>query len=177
MREGYKRIYDSYRPGPVMDFNHWPAYFSYHHPNSDSGQTHAQRYGGASWRSQFSSAAPLLVPGSERYTLDKVGAAGMAERGSVLVDCGAKDLSFHENHIPAHHNGYMGILAPDRESSNPDREFQAQIRRNASFLLDINTMSFVHEEFQERIKANVTSELEEYTHATVHVRAHSKASK
>ena len=109
MREGYKRIYDSYRPGPVMDFNHWPAFFSYHHPNSDSGQTHAQQYGGKDWRASFSSAAPLLVPGSEDYTLDKVGVKGMAERGSALIDCGAKVMRFDKDNFPTHFNGRMRL--------------------------------------------------------------------
>ena len=184
MREGYKRIYDSYRPGPVMDFNHWPAYFSYHHPNSDSGQTHAQQYGGASWRARFSSAAPLLVPGSENYTLDKVGAAGMAERGSKLIPCGAKDLTFDEDRIPAKHNGYMGILNPaedkyeeSQKQQFQEQQFQEQLRQRSSFILDINTMSFVHKDFHERIKENVMSELKEYKKATVHVMAMSKASK
>ena len=69
MRDAYKRIYDAYQPGPVMDFEHWPEFFSYHHANTDDGQTHSKAYGGKGWRAGFSSAAPPLVPGSERFTL------------------------------------------------------------------------------------------------------------
>ncbi len=92
MRDAYKRIYDAYQPGPVMDFRHWPEHFNFYHPNPDDGRPRAVAYGGQGWRSAFSSAGPPLVPGSERYTLDRVGAPGMAERGARLMACGAKML-------------------------------------------------------------------------------------
>jgi radical SAM superfamily enzyme YgiQ (UPF0313 family) len=132
MREGYKRIYDAYRPGPVMDFHHWPALFSYHHANSDSGQPHAQEYGGSNWRGIFSSAAPLLVPGSDKFTLAKVGAEGMAEKGSIEMDCGAKELSFDDKGIPMIHNGSVGSsYTPSFIKTDKHREaFQARIREN-----------------------------------------------
>jgi anaerobic magnesium-protoporphyrin IX monomethyl ester cyclase len=142
MREGYQRIYDSYRPGPVMDFNHWPAYFSYHHPNTDSGQEHAQRYGGQNWRGQFSSAAPLLVPGSENFTLTKVGARGIAERGSSMVDCGAKRTEYSEDNFPMRYNGYLKAPKCDIPDGKSMREL-------------------FHEQFRENVKA----ELEEYQKA------------
>ncbi|MEC7986115.1 MAG: hypothetical protein VX278_13205, partial [Myxococcota bacterium] len=146
MREGYKRIYDSYRPGPVVDFRHWPAFFSYHHPNSNSGQTHAQRYGGPDWRAQFSSAAPLLVPGSENYTLDQCGAEGMAERGSKDIDCGAKRMRYDDTNFPTQYNGFLRIRKP--QGPMADRDPRAV--------------------FNEQIRKNAHAELEEYKRATVH---------
>ena len=92
MRDAYKRIYDSYQPGPVMDFAHWPEFFSYHHANKDDGQVHSRDYGGKGWRAGFSSAAPPLVPGSERFTLELVGADGMASKGAKLMPSGAQVL-------------------------------------------------------------------------------------
>ena len=136
MREGYKRIYDSYCPGPVMEFNHWPAYFSYHHPNSENGQTHSSDYGGHHWRGRFSSAAPFLVPGSEEFTLDKVGAKGMAERGSVLMKSGAKLLQFEEGQsLPKTYNGEMGmpmnsLLSKVITTEERAAQFQNNIRQN-----------------------------------------------
>lgn len=93
LRTAYKRIYDSYQPGPVMDFKHFPEHFEYFHPNPDDGQVRSTSYAGEGWRRDFSSAAPPLVPGSERFTLDKVGAPGMAEVGASSVACGAKLMS------------------------------------------------------------------------------------
>ena len=90
MRDAYKRIYDAYQPGPVMDFEHYPTHFEYHHPNEDDGQTHCTDYAGEKWRAEHSSAAPPLVPGSDRFTLDKVGVPGAVEKGGALLDCGAK---------------------------------------------------------------------------------------
>lgn len=92
MRDAYQRIYDAYQPGPVMDFEHWPEFFSYHHANSNDGQSHAKSYGGKGWRAGFSSAAPPLVPGSERFTLAKVGAEGMASKGAKTIPSGAQVL-------------------------------------------------------------------------------------
>ncbi len=92
IRKTYERIYDSYQPGPVMNFKHFPEHFKYYHPNPNSGQPRSTVYSGPGWRSKFSSAGPYLVPGSDRFTLDKVGAPGMAEIGSTLIDCGAKKI-------------------------------------------------------------------------------------
>ena len=89
MRDAYKRIYDSYQPGPVVDFKHWPEHFGYFHPNSDDGQNHCVEYAGEKWRSEFSSAARPLVDGSDRFTLARVGAPGTAEVGAKEVACGA----------------------------------------------------------------------------------------
>ena len=117
-----------------MDFRHWPAMFSYHHPNTDSGQNHAQQYGGQNWRSVFSSAAPVLVQGSDQFTLAKVGVEGMAERGSILMDCGAKNLRFDQDGIPTveGHNGSVGkSYTPSFIKTEKHREaFNAQIRKN-----------------------------------------------
>jgi radical SAM superfamily enzyme YgiQ (UPF0313 family) len=56
MRQSYKRIYDSYCPGPVMDFQHFPEHFSYFDPNPDQG-----------WRRSFSSAGAPPAPGTEKF--------------------------------------------------------------------------------------------------------------
>lgn len=58
MRRAYKRIYDSYCPGPVMDFKHYPENFAYFDPDPTPGHE---------WRAAFSSAAAPLVPGTEVY--------------------------------------------------------------------------------------------------------------
>ncbi len=91
-RDAYKRIYDAYQPGPVMDFKHWPEHFSYFHPQPDDGQPRSTSYAGEGWRSKWSSGAAPLVPGSERFTLDKVGDPVVAQTGSSLMPCGAKLL-------------------------------------------------------------------------------------
>jgi len=83
LRKAYKRLYDSYQPGPVMDFNHYPEHFQYFHPNSDDGSTASVAYAGPSWRSEFSSAGPALYQGSDAFTLDKTGAPGMCETGAM----------------------------------------------------------------------------------------------
>lgn len=57
-RHAYKRIYDSYQPGPVMDFRHFPEHFSYFYPRPD-----------CDWRRRFSSASAPPVPGVERFKL------------------------------------------------------------------------------------------------------------
>jgi radical SAM superfamily enzyme YgiQ (UPF0313 family) len=78
-RRAYQRIYESYNPGPVLDFHHFPDAWDYYYPNSDPGNRHNAEYrdyrgvGGPDWRSKFSIAGPRLLPGSERYTLAKVG--------------------------------------------------------------------------------------------------------
>jgi radical SAM superfamily enzyme YgiQ (UPF0313 family) len=79
LRRSYKRIYDSYTPGPVMTFQHYPKNFKYFFPNEDDGSVKNADYrdymggGGLGWRSSHSSAAAPLLPGSENYTLAKTG--------------------------------------------------------------------------------------------------------
>jgi len=92
MRDAYKRIYDAYQPGPVMEFEHYPETFAYHHPNANDGQVHCTDYAGEGWRSSHSSATAQLIPGSERYTLKKVGVPGSVDKGASLMDCGASLL-------------------------------------------------------------------------------------
>ncbi len=82
LRKAYKRIYDSYQPGPVMDFKHYPENFLYFHPNENDGSTESVEYSGEGWRKEFSSAGAQLYQGSDRYTLDKVGAPGMKGTGA-----------------------------------------------------------------------------------------------
>ena len=91
-RDAYKRIYDCYQPGPVMKFDHFPEHFEYTHPNPDDGHPSCVDYSWEGWREDWSSGGAFLAPGSENYILDKVGAPGMAETGSKLMDCGAKKL-------------------------------------------------------------------------------------
>lgn len=91
-RDAYTRIYDSYAPGPVMDFNHFPEHFDYFYPQPDDGLERSTTYAGPGWRTQFSSAGPHLTPGSERFTLDKIAPPEVAATGSLLVPCGAKKL-------------------------------------------------------------------------------------
>ena len=92
LRAIHRRIYQCYQPGPVMDFNHFPEHFQYHHPIADDGSQRSVDYAGEGWRSRFSIAGAPLVAGSERYTLDKVGAPGMAEIGAAATTCGAKKM-------------------------------------------------------------------------------------
>ena len=92
LRRSYKRIYDAYQPGPVMDFKHYPEHFEYFHPNPDDGLARSTDYAGEGWRAKWSSGAAPLAPGSERFTLDKVGAPGMAEKGASTMTSGAKIL-------------------------------------------------------------------------------------
>ena len=79
LRECYKRLYDCYTPGPVMDFQHWPEHFTYHDPNPHEGNQRAVDYANEyncpdQWRGGFASASPYMIPGSERFTLKKIGA-------------------------------------------------------------------------------------------------------
>ncbi len=92
IREGYKRMYDAYEPGPVMDFNHFPENFQYFHPNPDDAKQSSIDYAGKGWRAEFSSAGPFLTPGSERFTLDKTGPDGAAAVGASLVECNAMKM-------------------------------------------------------------------------------------
>ena len=86
LRKCYKRLYDSYQPGPVVDFEHYPEHFQYFHPNSDDGSVASVAYAGSSWRSDFSSAGPPIYTGSEDFTLDSTGAPGMHETGAMHRD-------------------------------------------------------------------------------------------
>ena len=92
MRDAYKRIYDAYQPGPVMDFKHYPEHFQYHHGNADDGQSRCTDYAGEGWRSGWSSATAPLVPGSERFTLKRVGPAGSHEIGASTMVSGAQAM-------------------------------------------------------------------------------------
>lgn len=91
-RDAYKRIYDAYQPGPVMDFRHYPSHFEYFHANGDDASPRSVDYAGPNWRRDWSSAAAPLVPGSEQYTLERLAPSGVAREGSSLVQCGAKKL-------------------------------------------------------------------------------------
>ncbi|MFD3733686.1 B12-binding domain-containing radical SAM protein [Streptomyces sp. NPDC058632] len=91
-RDAYKRIYDAYQPGPVMEFRHFPEGFEYFHPQPDDGQARSTDYAGTKWRSEFSSAAGPLAPGSDRFTLDKCADPEVAAAGSSLMECGAKRM-------------------------------------------------------------------------------------
>lgn len=92
IRQAYKRMYDAYQPGPVMNFNHYPENFQYFYPNADDAKEVSVDYAGRGWRAEFSSAGPPLIPGSERFTLDKTGIAGAAASGAALMECNAKKL-------------------------------------------------------------------------------------
>ena len=92
-RDAYKRIYDSYQPGPVMDFRHFPEHFQYFHPQPDDGLERSTDYAGTGWRSEFSSAAGPLAPGSDRFTLDKCASPEVAAAGSSLMQCGAQKMT------------------------------------------------------------------------------------
>jgi anaerobic magnesium-protoporphyrin IX monomethyl ester cyclase len=92
MRTAYQRIYDAYCPGPVMDFDHYPDHFEFHHPNAEDGQDHCTDYAGKEWRAGHSSATAYLVPGSERFTLADAGVPGSVELGASLMPCGAAKL-------------------------------------------------------------------------------------
>lgn len=58
MRKAYRRLYDSYCPGPVMDFKHFPEHFAYFDPDDNPVR---------SWRANFSSAGGHPAPGWERF--------------------------------------------------------------------------------------------------------------
>lgn len=90
VRKAYKRIYDSYQPGPVMNFAHFPDHFSYTYPNMYDGKMHSVQYAGDGWRKDFSSAGPHLTPGSEKYTFQAMGLHDLAKTGASLVESGAK---------------------------------------------------------------------------------------
>lgn len=86
LRKCYKRLYDSYQPGPVMDFKHFPENFEYFHPNNDDGSISSTAYAGSGWRESFSSAGAPIYEGSESFTLDKTGAPGMQQTGALHRD-------------------------------------------------------------------------------------------
>jgi radical SAM superfamily enzyme YgiQ (UPF0313 family) len=91
MRTAYQRIYDSYTPGPVLDFRHYPETFQYFYPNENAGNSRNAEYrdyrgaGGEQWRATHSSAAPQLVPGSAQFTLAKVGFEKQAAFNTSVV--------------------------------------------------------------------------------------------
>jgi anaerobic magnesium-protoporphyrin IX monomethyl ester cyclase len=66
MRRAYKRLYDSYQPGPVMDFQHFPEHFAYYDPDGER-----------TWRAEFSSAGAVPDPGTERYRGTKPASEGV----------------------------------------------------------------------------------------------------
>ena len=76
-----------------MDFKHWPETFEYHHPNPNDATPRSTDYAGSGWRSDASSAAPLLYDGSERYILKEVGVDGMHEKGASTMVSGARRLA------------------------------------------------------------------------------------
>jgi radical SAM superfamily enzyme YgiQ (UPF0313 family) len=92
-REAYQRIYDSYQPGPVMDFEHYPEHFLYHHPNPNDGTARSTDYAGPGWRAGHSSASPHLIPGSERFTLEHTGTPEMAAAGAMTMASGARRVA------------------------------------------------------------------------------------
>lgn len=92
IREAHQRMYDAYQPGPVVDFKHWPEHFAYFHGNHSDGGSRSLAYAGRGWRARFSSAGPHLVPGSERFTLDKTGAEGATSKGAALEVCNAAKM-------------------------------------------------------------------------------------
>lgn len=58
MRRAYRRIYDSYSEGPVMNFKHFPEHLAYYDPDPRPGKE---------WRKEFSSIGGVMIPGVERY--------------------------------------------------------------------------------------------------------------
>ena len=56
MRSAYKRIYDAYQPGPVMDFNHFPEHFAYYDPEPTTA-----------WRAEFASAGAVPDPATDKF--------------------------------------------------------------------------------------------------------------
>ncbi len=56
MRSAYRRIYDSYQPGPVMGFKHYPEHFAYFDPDPTT-----------EWRAAYSSAGAHETPGTEAF--------------------------------------------------------------------------------------------------------------
>jgi radical SAM superfamily enzyme YgiQ (UPF0313 family) len=97
MRDTYRRIYEAYQPGPVMDFQHWPDHFEYHAPIADDGKLTSVAYAGTGWRAGFSSAGPWLAPGSQRYTLERLGATGAAATGASRAISGAKRMGMESS--------------------------------------------------------------------------------
>ncbi len=72
MRRAYQRLYDSYQPGPVMDFRHWPQHFERFYPDAERA-----------WRKDFSSAAAPLAPGADRFRLPHLSRARVRPAGPV----------------------------------------------------------------------------------------------
>ena len=53
MRNSYKRLYEAYQPGPVMNFKHYPEHFAYYDPEPTT-----------EWRAEYSSAGGFMDPGA-----------------------------------------------------------------------------------------------------------------
>ncbi|MSP55396.1 MAG: radical SAM protein [Myxococcales bacterium] len=66
MRRAYKRLYDSYQEGPVMEFHHFPEHFAYFDPEPTTP-----------WRADFASAAAVPDPGTMKYRGLKASSAGV----------------------------------------------------------------------------------------------------
>jgi hypothetical protein len=97
LRDSYKRLYDSYLPGPVMDFRHFPRHFEFFHPNADNGKQHSVEYAGNGWREKFSSAGPALQPGWEQFTLATTGVDSLIDKGTRL-----REHYANPNLLPTH---------------------------------------------------------------------------
>jgi radical SAM superfamily enzyme YgiQ (UPF0313 family) len=91
LRNAYKRIYDSYTPGPVLDFQHYPENFQFFFPNGETDTSRNAAYrdyrgtGGGDWRGDHTSAAPLIMEGMGEYTLAKVGVERQASFNKGIV--------------------------------------------------------------------------------------------
>jgi anaerobic magnesium-protoporphyrin IX monomethyl ester cyclase len=91
VRKAYKRIYDSYQPGPVLNFKHWPEHFEFFHPNENDGAEHVVQYrdytgtGGTQWRANHSSAARPLLPEAPEFTLSRTGVPQQAESNIEII--------------------------------------------------------------------------------------------
>lgn len=86
VRDSYRRLYDSYQPGPVMDFRHFPEHFDYFHPSDRDGTDAAVAYAGRGWRAAFSSAGPRRMADWRRYSLERTGTTREARTGSRLAE-------------------------------------------------------------------------------------------
>lgn len=90
VRSAYKRIYDSYLPGPVMSFEHWPEAFEFSYPNERDGHSHTAEYrdyrggGGPGWRARHSSAARPLLADAWEFTLARVGPQKQVESNRLV---------------------------------------------------------------------------------------------
>jgi anaerobic magnesium-protoporphyrin IX monomethyl ester cyclase len=81
MRRAYKRIYDSYCPGPVMDFKHYPEHFAYFDPDPNPAKP---------WRANFASAGAHPFPGSEEFRGLKPASEGVTLTNVVASEFNAQ---------------------------------------------------------------------------------------